>query len=100
MTRYYISDRCCLQWCFYCCEKTQWPKATLGREGLVNLQILLREAKAGAEAEAMRNTAYWLAQTTQDHLPRVGTSFRGLGPPTLIIRQENALNTCLQAYLK
>jgi hypothetical protein len=47
----------------------------------------------GADAEAMEGTAYWLAHhgllnllsyRTQDHQPRDGTTYNGLGPPPLI----------------
>lgn len=46
-----------------------------------------------------RRAAYWLAPfgllnllscTVEDQLPRDVTTYSGLGPPTLIINQENA----------
>lgn len=51
-----------------------------------------------------RSAVYWftshglfslLSYTTQGHLPRVGTTYRGLGSPTSISNQENARQTCL-----
>ena len=35
--------------------------------------------------------------TNKDHLPRDGITPKGLGPFVLIITQENASETCLQA---
>lgn len=35
---------------------------------------------------------------TQGYLPRGGTGHRGLGPPTIIVHQEND-HTCLSADL-
>ena len=58
-----------------------------------------RKLKAGGGAEAMKGVAYWLAaqgllsllsHTTQDQLPRVGTTHWRLGPPTSSLNQENA----------
>ena len=40
-----------------------------------------------------------LSYTIQDHLTSSATSHTELGPPTLIINQENAPQSCLQANL-
>jgi len=50
-----------------------------------------RNTKAGADAEAIEDAAYWpaphgllslLSYRIQDHQPRDGTTYNGLGPPT------------------
>ena len=59
-----------------------------------------RNLEAGADAEAWRDAAHWLAPRgllsllsyrTQDHQPRSGTTHNRLAPPTSIANQENAL---------
>jgi hypothetical protein len=56
------------------------------------------------QAAAMKGAAYWLASpgllsllsyTTQNHLPRGGSPYSGLGLSTLI-NQENVPQTCPQ----
>lgn len=41
-----------------------------------------------------------LPYTTEDHRPRVSTTYRELGPPTMIINQENASQAYPQANLE
>ena len=64
-----------------------------------------RNAEAGTETEAVRVGASWLAPhsfprllsyTAQNHKPRDDGDSE-LGPPTSVVNQENALQTCLQA---
>lgn len=56
--------------------------------------------RQGLKAETVGDAAYQLAfpfafiyfsYTSQDHLPKHGTSHGGLGPSTIIINQDNAL---------
>ena len=60
--------------------------------------------EGGADAEAMEGAAYWLAPPgllsllfyrTQDHQLRSGTMHNGLGPPTSITSEYNALQVFL-----
>lgn len=89
-----------------CCSD-KVPKSNLGGNGLFGLHIPsyspLREAKAGTwsrtEAEALEDTAYWLAPMASQpaFLLNLGPPTQKchvhseLGPPSSIVNQENAM---------
>jgi hypothetical protein len=99
---------------FWSLQQNTMTQSNLGRKGLFGLHIpacsLLREAKirtqsrkleAGTEAAVIEEycilaCSSWLVQlvsyTTQDHLLRGSTTYRGLGPPGSRNNQENVLD--------
>jgi hypothetical protein len=84
-------------------------KSNVGRKGFISdSSQFITNSRQGSnsrqgleaepEVEAMEKPcslacSLWVTQfvfyTTQVHLPKVGTTHSGLGPPTLIIHQEN-----------
>ena len=78
-------------------------KTNLGRKGFIsayssNHNPLGRKIRAGNQdrkpSTGKLAAYYWFTHSfscrTQDHEPRGGTAHSGLGPPTVVIDQENA----------
>ena len=70
--------------------------------GEVRAEAQDRTTKAGTDTKAVECTASWLALLGLLPASRAtcpGSAHNGLGPPTSVLNEENALQLCLQANL-
>lgn len=110
-----------LSYCFWCCDKTQWPKAAWGRKGLFHLTTLRlhsvtersqdrssRQEPSGRNWSRspgeMTNTGWFPMAYSACFLLQPQTTYPGFAPPTMgwaiaVTNEERVPQGCLQVNL-
>lgn len=99
----------------YCCDKTPWPQSTWGRTCFISqcgVSPLSRECRRTQSRNwrghgemllanrFLKACSACLIYSIQDHKFKGGTTQSGLDLPSVIIKQKNTPEACLEASLR